>query len=191
MRVIFIEGANGVGKSTTSNLLRESISYSTMIKMCGLPKRYDGVDNIYDYHDYFVDLIENLSKLQGSQGLTVICDRSSLSEVVYSEVYKDRDFREYCEKILGRLQSMENIDVQYILLRVTSVQELSLRLIREKASYADIEYSVGKSLQTQKKYEEVWEWLQSKGLRTKIYSDCEIGHIIKSIKEDGGFREDY
>ena len=104
-------------------------------------------------------------------------------------MYKDRDFREYCEKLLDRLEAVPDIDVRYILLRVTSVQELALRLIREKASYADIEYTVGKSLQVQRKYEEVWDWLLDKGLNTKVYTDYDVEKIVIDIK-DCIFNED-
>ena len=178
MRVIVIEGARGVGKTTLSCLLRDRIEYSSLLKLCGLPKCKGEKERVYQYHKAVIEYVRNISKLNSES--TLILDRSMLSEEVMSFLYKDYSFTEEMLQLLSQLNSISELKI--IILKLDDKKELEERLNRNKVEYYNISYDIEKSLREQSKYKSIYLDLLSMGYVVKMLdTNCNIENLIKNI----------
>lgn len=151
MRIIILEGARGSGKSTIANMMRQRMSETTLINPTGFHTDGDeGLEEIKQYYDAWYSMLENLPKHDS----IYVFDRFYFSEMVFSSLYKSYDFR---EKYLNLLDSLDKfsgaetkVDVFYFV--INNPKELKNRLHRDKIGFADVEESVGKSMEQQDRY---------------------------------------
>lgn len=146
-KIIIVEGATGVWKSTVTNKLRELIPSSLLFRLSGLPKETDSAINCFLYHSAILNAIDDCSR----SGLNVIIDRSFVSNYIYSQLgLKDYDFTQEMKQSLLTLRHLSrNYDIYYFTLTAEEDDYID-RLKRDKAEY--INFSVESSMQQQEKY---------------------------------------
>ena len=122
--IIVLEGVDGVGKTTIARKLADSLPLSTLLKLSGSPKKVDDTSFMQStYNSLIPFLIELGNKAE------IVMDRSWVSELVYSPVFKSYDPESYLKEIINNLH--EEVEVHYILLTLKE-EELEKRIESKK-----------------------------------------------------------
>ena len=161
-KIIFIEGSQGVGKSSVTKELREKLKYTTMLDLNAIgDKSLDGRDKMYKYHKGILNMFED----NKYNGMNFLCSRSYFSEAVYCELgYKSYDFEVQTNSLTSELTYLTNYyDVYFIVLTATE-EELEERLNRNKFAYN--KFSVENSLNQQNVYKRYLRYLSNKSERS-------------------------
>lgn len=167
MEIVILEGCRGTGKSTLAFKLRQKISPTpTLINFTGFHDDGEkGLNKVFKYYDEWLNMFDSLRN-HDSQ---FIFDRFYFSEVVYSHLYKDYDFRQYFWQFSDTLHRIAlDAKVTIIHLTINDEDELKQRLIRDKVPFGKAEESVEQSLKQQELYEETFYEMQ------KMYKDLNV-----------------
>ena len=151
-KLIIIEGSQGVGKGTITNLLREKIPYSTLMRLSGIKdkSRETGLDKVYKLRREELKFILNCSRLD----TTFILDRCHLSEKVYCNLgYKEYDFKKETQDLNDFLNMMTLLyDVYIIGLILEDTDAYETRLKRDKAIFEHSKFNIDNSIRQQDEY---------------------------------------
>ncbi len=151
-RIIIVEGAQGAGKSTTTNLLRERLTSVNLIRMSGVrDKGITGKEKSFLVHLSTLQMMDKLDKCE----INFVLDRSFLSEVLYCDLgfkpYTSQGWQEYFGPVIKSLN--EKYKLEYVLLKPDK-GELEERLAkRTKGEYQP--FKVDSSLSQTEKYIEL------------------------------------
>jgi len=152
-KVIILEGAQGVGKTTITRILREQMPYSVLLSLSGTSdKTKDGELKIFKEH------FSSLNMIDACKGcnLNFILDRSFLTERVYCSLgFKDFDFQANCDNLLNYLHHIANDYEVYVVLLTATKDEFARRLNRDKPEFLDIGFNALNSLNQQNEYKRI------------------------------------
>jgi adenylate kinase family enzyme len=151
-RIIIIEGAQGAGKSTTTNLLREKMTSVNLIRMSGVKdKSITGKSKSFRVHKTTLEMIEKLYDCD----INFVLDRSFLSEVLYCELgfkpYTSEGWEDYFKTVMKSLTKKYRLE--FVLLKPDK-EELKERLNRNKGEYQS--FTVESSILQTNKYIELF-----------------------------------
>ena len=151
-KLIIIEGSQGVGKGTITNMLREKIPYSTLMRLSGIKDNSfpNGYEKIFKIRKQELEFIKKCSDCE----TTFILDRSYLTEKIYCNLgYKNYNFKADTDILNNCLNSLTDIyDVYIILLTLNDYSLFEKRLKRNKAEYEHSKFSVKNSIKQQFEY---------------------------------------
>lgn len=149
-KLIIVEGAQGVGKTTITNLLREKIPYSCLIRSSGI-KRRDKLGSWKTYRSH-KQMLEMISEGYENE-LNFILDRTFFSEKVYEDLgHKEPCSITFYKELTDKLNALsERFDITLVLLTATANQ-FNERLKREKPMYSNVEFNIAESLNQQNAY---------------------------------------
>ena len=136
--IIIVEGAQGVGKSTVANFLRDNIALTNLYRLSGIEdKSISGKEKTKTMYFSLIDYMKSLEETK----LNLVFDRSFFSEQVYCTLgYKDYKFDDVYERLLKKLNSLEyNI---YLVILYLKDEKLSLEQM-ENMAYAEEETEKG------------------------------------------------
>lgn len=148
-KLIFIEGCQGVGKSTICKELREQLKYTTLLDLSAIKDKTNiGERRMWKYHSNLLSMFENSKHTT----MNWVCCRSFMSEKIYCNLkYKQYDFKMYYRFLVEQLEYLaKDYDVYFILL-TTNSKDLEIRLKRDKAEY--VKFSVENSMKQQEQYQ--------------------------------------
>ena len=187
-KLIVVEGPQGAGKTTTTDFLRYSLSYTNLYRMCGtsdstetgLKKATDMYENLLDY----VQKMENLS-------INLVFDRTFFTEENYCRLGKKAySFTEEYNKLLERFAKLD-FDIYYVTLYLEDESLYSERLSRGgKAVFETSKFGVENSISQQRVYLEMAEEIRKKYPNIhvlNIKSDRTLEEVQKEIREKIGF----
>lgn len=151
-RLIIVEGAQGVGKTSTTNLLREKILYSNLVRLTGTAdSSITGRDKIFSS---YLGLLRWMDSAQGCD-LNFILDRSFISERVYCiEGRKAYDFKSEYNYLVEYLARLDKYKILLVLLTANS-DTIASRLKRDKPEFNNTCFNIDKSLLQQFHYQEL------------------------------------
>lgn len=161
-KIIFIEGSQGVGKSSVTKELREKLKYTTMLDLNAIgDKSFEGRNKMYKYHKGILNMFDD----NKYNGMNFLCSRSYFSEAVYCELgYKSYDFEVQTNSLTSELTYLTKYyDIYFIVLTATE-EELEERLNRNKFAYN--KFSVENSLNQQNVYKRYLRYLSNKSERS-------------------------
>jgi thymidylate kinase len=161
-KIIFIEGSQGVGKSSVTKELREKLKYTTMLDLNAIgDKSFEGRNKMYKYHKSILNMFDD----NKYNGMNFLCSRSYFSEAVYCELgYKSYDFEVQTNSLTSELTYLTKYyDIYFIVLTATE-EELEERLNRNKFAYN--KFSVENSLNQQNVYKRYLRYLSNKSERS-------------------------
>lgn len=187
-KLIVVEGAQGAGKTTTTDFLRYSLSYTNLYRLCGtsdstktgLKKATDMYENLLDY----VEKMENLS-------INLVFDRTFFTEENYCRLgKKEYSFTEEYNKLLERFAKLD-FDIYYITLYLEDENLYNERLSRGgKAVFETSKFGVENSINQQRVYLEMAKEIKDKYPNINVInikSDRKLEEIQKEIREKIGF----
>ena len=187
-KLIVVEGAQGAGKTTITDFLRYSLSYTNLYRLCGtsdstktgLKKATDMYENLLDY----VQKMENLS-------INLVFDRTFFTEENYCRLgKKEYSFTEEYNKLLERFGKLD-FDIYYLTLYLEDETLYNERLSRGgKAIFETSKFGVENSINQQRVYLEMAEEIKEKYPNINVInikSDRPLEEVKEEIREKIGF----
>jgi thymidylate kinase len=149
-KIIISEGAQGAGKTTLTNLFRDQIPYSNLMRLSGIK------DSSLSGRTKMVTIYYSLMQmLKGTRecGMNYIFDRTFFSERMYGMLgYKSYTFEEDYNYFLRNLAELsEHFDIYLFVLTATE-ETFKERLNRDKPQFASVVFSADNSLRQQEAY---------------------------------------
>lgn len=151
-RLIFVHGGQGCGKSTITNLLREGMLHTTLMRLAGVPSTQTCANVMaLNYHLAMLQAVQ-LSK---NTGMNFVFDRSFLCEKVYANLgFKPHDFKFEMMKLNHQLNQLANDYEVWFVLLTASEEALMERLNREgKPQFEGVAFDPTNSLRQQQEYQ--------------------------------------
>lgn len=168
-KIIIVEGAQGAGKTTITDFIRNNIPHTNLYRLngtsdstaCGKAKAQTMYINLLNY----MKTLENAS-------INLLFDRTFFSEEVYCRLgFKEYSFTDVYEELLETLNQMD-FDIYYITLYLHDENEYEKRL--QRADKADntkySHFNKDNSINQQRTYLE---------LADEVAAKCPRIHVIK------------
>lgn len=168
-KIIIVEGAQGAGKTTITDFIRNNIPHTNLYRLngtsdstaCGKAKAQTMYINLLNY----MKTLENAS-------INLLFDRTFFSEEVYCRLgFKEYSFTDVYEELLETLNQMD-FDIYYITLYLHDENEYEKRL--QRADKADntkySHFNKDNSINQQRTYLE---------LADEVATKCPRIHVIK------------
>lgn len=187
-KLIVVEGAQGAGKTTITDFLRYSLSYTNLYRLCGTSDTtktgYLKAKNMYE------TLLDYLEKLENSS-INLVFDRTFFTEENYCRLgKKDYSFTDAYEKLLERFSKLD-FEIYYITLYLEDEEVYNERLKRDgKASFANSSFEIENSKAQQKVYLEMAEEIKEKYPNINVINiktDRDLEMVKQDIREKIGF----
>jgi thymidylate kinase len=154
MKLIVVEGARGVGKSTYVQELRNIIPSTMVMQLTGMNKTENEFVNIHEHYCNMMSFLED----EKDMPYNLVMDRFFFSEYVMSKLYKDYNFCMSANQFSKRLAE-SGIEVVLVLLTLEgnaadSIEEIfQERLQRpDKVQYQNLKYEAEASVKEQELY---------------------------------------
>jgi thymidylate kinase len=183
-KIIIVEGAQGVGKTTITDYIRNIVPYTNLYRLNGTSDASkEGKSKSFKM---YVNLINYIKNMEGMD-INLLFDRTFFTEEVYCRLgFKDYKFTDIYEELLKQLVSL-NFDIYYITLYLSDTNMFSERLNRvgkAKTEYAmfDVQSSIKQQIEYLKIADEVSNRYPS--IHTfKIDNSKNMDNIFKEIKD--------
>lgn len=184
-KIIIVEGPQGVGKTTVTDYLRNTIPHTNLFRLSGCnDSSKEGLKKTIKYYDNLLKYIKSME----NTGMNLLFDRTFFTEEVYCRLkMKDYDFTKYYKKYLKKL-SMLDFKIYYINLYLSNTENFKERLNREgKANVSYAKFNVESSIKQQEIYsylfQEIvtyWDSITSYNIST---DQRDIKETLEYIKE--------
>lgn len=155
LEIDILEGGRGTGKSTVAFKLRQLTPETTLINPTGFHMDgFEGLVKVTSYYKTWINLLRELS----SHDSKIVFDRFFFSEQVFSQLYKEYDFKDTYTQLLDSLESLSELGVKVniFFLIINNEKELQQRLMRDKVPFGKAEESVTQTLEQQNLYESLF-----------------------------------
>lgn len=187
-KLIVVEGAQGAGKTTLTDFLRYSLSYTNLYRLCGTSditkEGKKKAENMY------VNLLEYIKKLENNS-INLVFDRTFFTEENYCRLgKKEYTFTDVYDKLLEDFSKLD-FEIYYITLYLKDENVYSERLNRkDKAKFKGSEFEVQNSINQQKIYLEMAEEIKNKYPQINVINiatDKDVDIVKKELREIIGF----
>lgn len=152
-KIIVVEGPQGAGKTTITDFLRHTVSYSNLYRLCGTSD--STITGKKKAEEMYVDLLEYIEKME-NKSINLIFDRTFFTEENYCRLgIKEYSFTDVYEKLLKKFANLD-FDIYYITLYLKNENEYIERLKRDgKAVFKGAEFKAENSIKQQRVYLEM------------------------------------
>lgn len=149
-KIIIVEGAQGVGKTTITDFIRNSIPYTNLYRLSGTADSSPA--GLAKSKKMYYGLIEYMKTLENAS-INLLFDRTFFSEEVYCRLgFKEYFFTDLYNELLARLNEMD-FDIYYIALFLSDENEFEKRLKRSgKADFKYAKFNLQSSINQQNEY---------------------------------------
>ena len=187
-KLIVVEGAQGAGKTTVTDFIRHSLSYTNLYRLCGTSDTTK--EGKKKAEDMYIDLLEYIKKME-NKSINLLFDRTFFTEENYCRLgKKDYTFTDVYEKLLEDFSKLD-FDIYYITLYLKDTKKYSSRLDRkDKAKFKNSEFNVENSINQQRVYLEMAEEIKEKYPNIKVVNianDRDFEETKKELKELIGY----
>lgn len=187
-KLIVVEGAQGAGKTTYTDYLRYSLSYTNLYRLSGTSdSTKEGLKKATQMYETLIDYIEKLE----NTSINLVFDRTFFTEEVYCRMgKKEYSFTEEYNKLLERFSKLD-FEIYYITLYVEDEKVFETRLQREgKAVFKGSSFAKENSIEQQKQYLKMAEEIKEKYPNIKVINiktDDELEKVKEKIREKVGY----
>ena len=149
-KLIIIEGAQGAGKTTYTDYIRHTLSYTNLYRLSGTADTTKSgllkAKNMYDNLLKYMESLENNS-------INLVFDRTFFTEEVYCRLgKKEYSFTEVYNNLLEKFSKLD-FEIYYITLFLENEKVYEERLNRNgKAVFEASKFSIDNSIGQQKEY---------------------------------------
>ena len=187
-KLIVIEGAQGVGKTTYTDYIRHTLSYTNLYRLCGTSDNTEsGFFKAKNMYEVLLDYLKNLENMS----INLLFDRTFFSEENYCRLGKKAySFTSAYNELLDKFSKLD-FDIYYITLYVEDVNVFNERLDREgKAIFKNSSFSIQNSIDQQKEYLKMAEEIKTNYSNIHVINvktDRDIEEVKKDIREKIGY----
>lgn len=187
-KLIVVEGPQGAGKTTTTDFLRHTLSYTNLYRLSGTAdSSKDGLKKATDMYETLLNYVETLENLS----INLVFDRTFFTEENYCRLgKKEYSFTEVYNKLLERFSKLD-FDIYYITLYLEDESKYEERLARSgKATFAVSKFGVENSISQQKVYLDMAKEIKEKYPNINVInikSDRPLEEVQKEIREKVGY----
>ena len=166
-KIIIVEGPQGVGKTTITDYIRNTIPYTNLYRLSGTsdstPSGKLKSKKMYE------DLIEYIEKLQ-NMNINLLFDRTFFTEEIYCRLgFKEYSFTDEYNKLLDRLSKMD-FDIFYMTLYLKDTNKYEQRLNRSgKANVKYAKFDKNNSIKQQNEYLKMADEIKNKYPQINVY----------------------
>ena len=166
--LIIIEGAQGVGKTTVTDYIRNKMPYTNLYRLSGhsdiTKEGYNKSKKMYN------DLFDYMKNLENTD-VNLLFDRTFFSEEVYTRLgYKEYSFTDLYEELLIKLNNLD-FDIYYFVLSLKNVELFKERLDRkDKAKVKYVDFDISNSVKQQNMYLQTAKEVKEKCNNVKVYT---------------------
>lgn len=183
-KLIVVEGPQGAGKTTVTDFLRYTLSYTNLYRLSGTAdSSKTGLKKAKEMYETLLDYVEKLENLS----INLVFDRTFFTEENYCRLgKKEYSFTEVYNQLLDRFSKLD-FDIYYITLYLEDESLYSERLSRSgKATFEASKFGVENSISQQKVYLEMAEEIKQKYPNINVInvkSDRPLEEVKKEIRE--------
>ena len=187
-KLIVVEGAQGAGKTTVTDFLRYSLSYTNLYRLSGTSDT--SVEGKKKSEDMYINLLEYIKKME-NKSINLVFDRTFFTEENYCRLgKKDYTFTDVYEKLLEEFSKLD-FEIYYITLYLKDVEKYDARLNRkDKASFKNSKFEAENSINQQRVYLEMAEEIKEKypNIQVRnIANDRDFEETKKELREFIGY----
>ncbi len=187
-KLIVVEGAQGAGKTTVTDFLRYSLSYTNLYRLCGTSDT--SKEGKKKAEEMYINLLEYIKKME-NKSINLVFDRTFFTEENYCRLgKKDYTFTDVYEKLLEDFSKLD-FEIYYITLYLKDVEKYNTRLDRkDKATFKNSKFEAENSINQQKVYLEMAEDIKKKYPNIKvanISNDREFEETKKELRDFIGY----
>lgn len=187
-KLIVVEGPQGAGKTTITDFLRHSLSYTNLYRLCGTSDSTPTGKKKAE--DMYIDLLEYLKKME-NKSINLVFDRTFFTEENYCRLGKKQySFTDVYEKLLEDFSKLD-FEIYYITLYLRDESLYNERLDREgKAIFQGSKFEAENSINQQRMYLQMAEEIAEKYPNinvVNIANDRDLDEVKKEIREIIGF----
>ena len=187
-KLFVVEGAQAAGKTTITDFLRYSLSYTNLYRLSGTAdSSKTGLKKATDMYETLLDYMKTLENLS----INLVFDRTFFTEENYCRLgKKEYSFTEEYNKLLERFSKLD-FDIYYITLYLEDESKYAERLARNgKATFATSKFGVENSISQQRVYLEMAKEIAEKYPNINVLnikSDRALEEVQKEIREKIGY----
>ena len=187
-KLIVVEGPQGAGKTTVTDFLRYSLSYTNLYRLCGTSD--SSKEGKKKAEEMYINLLEYIKKME-NKSINLVFDRTFFTEENYCRLgKKDYTFTDVYENLLEEFSKLD-FEIYYITLYLNDVEKYNARLDRkDKATFKNSKFEAENSINQQKVYLEMAEEIKEKypNIKVKnIQNDRDFEETKKELKEFIGY----
>ena len=159
-KLIVVEGAQGAGKTTVTDFLRHSLSYTNLYRLSGTSD--SSIEGKKKAEEMYDDLLEYMKKLE-NKSINLVFDRTFFTEENYCRLgKKEYEFTDVYEKLLKQFSNLD-FEIYYITLYLKDTDQYAKRLDRkEKAAIKYATFEAENSISQQEVYLEMAKEIKEK-----------------------------
>ena len=167
-KLIVIEGAQGAGKTTITDFLRHTLSYTNLYRLCGTsdstPTGKKKAEEMYIHLMEYIKGLENKS-------INLVFDRTFFTEENYCRLgKKEYTFTDVYEGLLEEFSKLD-FEIYYITLYLEDENLYNIRLDRpDKAAFKNSKFEAENSINQQRVYLEMAEEIKKKYPSIKVFN---------------------
>lgn len=187
-KLIVVEGAQGAGKTTITDYLRYSLSYTNLYRLSGTADSSEtGLVKAKEMYETLLDYIKKLENLS----INLVFDRTFFTEENYCRLGKKAySFTEVYNELLEKFSKLD-FDIYYITLYLENEDLYKERLSRDgKATFETSKFGVENSINQQRVYLEMAEEIKQKCPNIKVInikSDRPLDEVKQDVREKIGY----
>ena len=187
-KLIVVEGAQGAGKTTVTDYLRYSLSYTNLYRLSGTSdSTKTGLQKAKEMYETLLDYIKKLENLS----INLVFDRTFFTEENYCRLEKkEYSFTNVYNELLEKFSNLD-FDIYYVTLYLENEELYKERLSRDgKATFATSKFGVENSINQQRVYLEMAEEIKNKCPNIKVInikSDRNLEEVKQEIREKIGY----
>ncbi len=180
-KLIIVEGAQGAGKTTITDYLRNSIKHTNLYRLSGISDStklgYEKSKKMYEYLLEYTEKMENLD-------INLLFDRTFFSEENYCRLgFKEYSFTDEYNILLEKLSKLD-FDIYYITLYLQDESLFEERLKRDgKVEPAYAKFSSQSSINQQREYLKMADEIKEKYDTIHVYN-IENSKPLDKTKEE-------
>lgn len=187
-KLIVVEGAQGAGKTTVTDFLRYSLSYTNLYRLCGTSD--SSKEGKKKAEEMYINLLEYIKKME-NKSINLVFDRTFFTEENYCRLgKKDYTFTDVYENLLEEFSKLD-FEIYYITLYLKDVEKYNTRLDRkDKAAFKNSKFEAENSINQQRVYLEMAEEIKEKypNIKVKnIQNDRDFEETKKELREFIGY----
>lgn len=183
-KIIIVEGPQGVGKTTITDFIRNSISYTNLYRLCGT---HDVTKTGREKSIKMYDALMNYIEAMQNTNVNLLFDRTFFTEEIYCRLgKKEYKFTDVYDRLLEKLSKLD-FDIYYITLYLENEDEYSKRLDRpDKAKMKNADFEKSSSIIQQEEYLKMSNEIKNKYKNinvVNINNSRPIEDVKKELKE--------